>query len=127
MLFGVMMPATRKTQVREPLCDKQLRSEPSPESLRLVTSMTWPPRPPTDEAPPPCAPGNAGIAPLFAGADTAMVAVADLVLSASLLAVTLSVPALLGATYTPPALMVPLAADHVTDLSETLPDTLAEN
>jgi hypothetical protein len=33
----------------------------------------------------------------------------------------------LGATYTPPALMVPLAADHVTDLSETLPDTLAEN
>ena len=35
---GVMIPATRNTQVRGPLANVQARSEPSPESLRLVTS-----------------------------------------------------------------------------------------
>jgi len=35
---GVMIPATRKTHVRGPVAKVQARSEPSPESLRLVTS-----------------------------------------------------------------------------------------
>jgi hypothetical protein len=38
----------------------QDRRDPLPESFRLVTSKTTPPRPPTDAAPPPSAPGNAG-------------------------------------------------------------------
>jgi hypothetical protein len=52
-------PATRNTQVRAPAAITHARSDPAPESLRLVTSMTVPPRPPTEAAPPPCAPGNA--------------------------------------------------------------------
>src|ERR1700746_1081567 len=52
-------PATRKTHVRGPLAMTQARSEPAPESLRLVTSITAPPRPPNEAAPPPRAPGKA--------------------------------------------------------------------
>jgi len=53
-------PATRNTQVRGPEAITQARSDPVPESFVLVTSITTPPRPPTDPAPPPCAPGNDG-------------------------------------------------------------------
>ena len=56
-----MRPATRKTHVRGPLAWMHARSEPPPLSLRLVTSITAPPRPPTLDAPPPCAPGNAAM------------------------------------------------------------------
>src|SRR5579871_1446973 len=79
VLCGWMIPATRKTQVRGPEAWTHARSEPEPESLRLVTSITTPPRPPTAAAPPPCAPGNAGNEPGgggFAGALTVMLAVA---------------------------------------------------
>src|SRR5580704_5455766 len=95
---GVMIPATRKTQVRGPLALVHARSEPVPESFRLVTSNTCPPRPPTAAAPPPSAPGKAGSAPEATGAETATVAVANLLVSAVLLAVTMSVPGLEGAT-----------------------------
>ena len=108
----------------------QARSDPAPESFRLVISITTPPRPPTLAAPPPCAPGNAGqLEPLHdaledgfdTGAVTATVAEADLLVSALLVAVTVSVPALAGAVYAPDELMVPKEADHDTDLSETVP------
>src|SRR5258708_3046040 len=35
------------------------RRLPLPESFKLVTSITTPPRPPSEAAPPPCAPGKA--------------------------------------------------------------------
>ena len=100
VLCGWMMPPTRKTQVRGPEACTQARSEPEPESLRLVTSITTPPRPPSDAAPPPCAPGNAATGPEGAGAAAVTVTEADavLVLSALLVAVTLSVVAEDGAT-----------------------------
>jgi hypothetical protein len=60
-------PATRKTHVRGPVAMTQARSEPAPESLRLVTSITAPPRPPSEAAPPPCAPGKAASDVLGAG------------------------------------------------------------
>ena len=37
------------------------RKLPGPLSFRLVTTKTFPPRPPKEYIPPPCAPGNAGI------------------------------------------------------------------
>src|SRR5882724_11162561 len=99
-------PATRNTQVRAPVACTQARKDPPPESFVFVTSMTTPPRPPTAAAPPPCAPGNAGHgAPLHeadcdgdvTGADTVTLADAVLVESALLIAVTVSLPALVGA------------------------------
>jgi hypothetical protein len=54
------MPATRNTQVRGPVAITHARNDPVPESLLLVTSITAPPLPPTEAAPPPCAVGNAG-------------------------------------------------------------------
>src|SRR5580693_5084604 len=107
-----MFPPTRNTQVLGPLASTQARSDPFPESFRFVTSITTPPRPPTDAAPPPSAPGNAsqfeplhdalenglgGLGGFGAGAVTATVAVADLLGSALLVAVTVSVPAFDGA------------------------------
>ena len=56
----VIKPDTRNTQVRGPEASRQARKLPLPESFRFVTSITTPPRPPTDSAPPPSAPGNAG-------------------------------------------------------------------
>src|SRR5580704_11190499 len=57
-------PATRKTQVRGPLPITQARSDPAPKSFRLVTSITRPPRPPSEAEPPPYAPGKAaGVEP----------------------------------------------------------------
>src|SRR5579863_1975011 len=57
----VIRPATRKMHVRGPLASTHARSEPPPESFRLVTSITAPPRPPALGAPPPCAPGKAAM------------------------------------------------------------------
>jgi len=134
-------PATRNTQVRGPEAITQARSDPVPESFVLVTSITTPPRPPTDPAPPPCAPGNDGqFEPLHVtfedgldgggagagvGAVTVTVADADLFDCALLVAVTVSVPAFAGAVYSPDELIVPSAAVHVTDVS--VPCTDAEN
>src|ERR1700753_15152 len=56
----VIRPDTRNTQVRGPDASRHARKLPLPESFRVVTSITMPPRPPTDSAPPPSAPGNAG-------------------------------------------------------------------
>jgi hypothetical protein len=95
-------PATRKMQVRGPLACTQARKDPVPESFVLVTSITTPPRPPTEAAPPPAAPGKAGHgAPLqdadweadATGAATVTLATAVLVESALLIAVTVSLPA----------------------------------
>jgi hypothetical protein len=44
-----------------------------------------------------------------------------------LVAVTVSVPAAAGAVYAPDELMLPEEAVHVTDLSETVPWTVAAN
>jgi hypothetical protein len=108
-----MLPPMRNTQVRGPLASTHARSDPSPESFRLVTSITTPPRPPTAAAPPPSAPGNAaqfdplhdafedgldeGGAGVGVDAVTVTVAEADLLESALLVAVTVSVPAFAGA------------------------------
>ena len=51
----------------------------------------------------------------------------DLVESASLVAITVSVPASGGAVYSPDAVMVPKEAFQVTALSATVPCTLAVN
>jgi len=140
-------PATRNTQVRGPVAITQARSDPVPESFVFVTSMTAPPRPPTDAAPPPCAPGKAAqFEPLhdalefgFAGAGglggvgdcvgavTVTLADAALFVSAWLVAVTVSVPALAGAVYAPDEVMLPKAAVHVTVLFVTVPWTSAAN
>jgi hypothetical protein len=108
-----MTPDTRKTQVRGPEASMHARKLPVPESFKLVTSITAPPLPPTAAAPPPCASGNAGqCEPLHdafedgpggggagVGVDavTVTVAEANLLESALLVAVTLSVPAFAGA------------------------------
>src|ERR1700724_3344169 len=99
------MPATRKMQVRGPVACTQGRSEPFPLSFVFVTSMTTPPRPPTEAAPPPAAPGKAGQgAPpqeaVWGGvvdAVTVTLAEAILVESALLMAVTVSLRAFVGA------------------------------
>jgi hypothetical protein len=62
-----------------------------------------------------------------AGALTVTVAEADLLLSALLVAVTLSVPAFPGAVYAPEELILPNVAVQETDLSETAPLTVALN
>jgi len=49
----------------------------------------------------------------------------DFVGSATLVAVTVSVPAFAGAVYRPPAVIVPSAALHVTALLVAVPATLA--
>src|SRR5579863_8862944 len=107
------IPATRNTQVRAPVACTQARRDPVPESLVFVTSITTPPRPPADAAPPPAAPGNAGhgAPPQDAdcegevtGAVTVTVADAVFVESALLMAVTVSVPAFVDAVYIPVAL-----------------------
>src|SRR5262245_6144293 len=74
ILTGVlisMTPATRKTTVRGPSASQAARKLPGPESSRLVTAMTRPPRPPGVNAPPPSAPGNAGSPGRRAGAGSA--------------------------------------------------------
>ena len=110
----VIKPDTRKTQVRGPEASRQARKLPLPVSFRFVTSITTPPRPPTDSAPPPSAPGNAGQPELGQFADvlgvdgggfdepvvrteTVTFADADMLSSASLVAVIVSVPAFDGA------------------------------
>src|SRR5579863_6766561 len=138
-------PATRKTQVRGPLACTQARRDPVPESFVFVTSITVPPRPPAEPAPPPAAPGNAGQfepahdtfedgleeggagAGVGAGAVTVTVAEADLFDCALLVAVTVSVPAFAGAVYSPDEVIVPMAAVHVTEVSVTVPRTVALN
>jgi len=121
------MPATRNTQVRAPLASTHARSEPAPESFKFVTSKTAPPRPPTEAAPPPCAPGKAGRPPDCCGAATLTVAEPVLLESALLVAVTVSAPAWAGAVYSPDEVMLPKAAFHRADLSEALPCTVAVN
>src|ERR1700748_3155463 len=108
----VIKPDTRKTQVRGPEASRQARKLPLPVSFRFVTSITTPPRPPTDSAPPPSAPGNAGQPALGQLADVlgddgfeevvepeeiVTFADADMLSSASLVAVIVSVPAFDGA------------------------------
>jgi hypothetical protein len=61
------------------------------------------------------------------GALTVIVADADFVGSATLVAFTVAVPAAAGAVKRPLAETVPTLADHVTVLSVTVPCTLAEN
>jgi hypothetical protein len=146
---NVMSPDTRKTQVRGPEASMHARRLPVPESFKVVTSITAPPRPPAAAAPPPCAPGNAGQSdPLHVtfedglgvgvgagvgvgvgvgvGAVTVTLADADLFDWARLVAVTVSVPAFAGAVYSPDELIVPRAAVHVTVSSVAVPDIVAE-
>ena len=65
----------------------------------------------------------------FDGEDdpTAIRAVPDLLESAALVAVTVSVPAFEGAVYTPDEVMVPKEAFQMTVLSATVPCTVAVN
>lgn len=55
-----IVPATRKMMVRGPSVSQASRKLPGPESLRLVTKRTFPPRPPIVVEPVPSAPGKAG-------------------------------------------------------------------
>ena len=55
-----MFPETPKTTVRVPFSSNAARKLPGPESFKLVTAITRPPRPPLAFAPKPSAPGNAG-------------------------------------------------------------------
>src|SRR6266540_3801830 len=55
----VIVPLTRNTTMRGPEASIAARRLPGPESSRLVTSITRPPRPPTASAPNPSAVGNA--------------------------------------------------------------------
>ena len=61
------------------------------------------------------------------GALTVTEAEADFVLSARLVAVTVTLPADAGAVRRPPAEIVPAEVDHVMPLLETVPETLAVN
>jgi hypothetical protein len=61
------------------------------------------------------------------GALTVIVAVADFVGSATLVALIVAVPAVAGAVKRPLAVTVPALADHVTDLFVTVPVTVAES
>ena len=56
-----MVPDTSKTTIRGPSASTAARRLPSPLSLRLVTFITRPPRPPMVYMPCPSAPGKAGI------------------------------------------------------------------
>ena len=60
-VFSLMIPDTLNTIIRAPPWSHASRNEPGPLSLRLVTVMTRPPRPPKLYIPPPSAPGKAGI------------------------------------------------------------------
>src|SRR3546814_12319016 len=62
-----MTPPTVNTQVRGPFASMQARSEPGPESFRLLTLMTAPPRPPCALRPKPSAPGQASGAAVAGG------------------------------------------------------------
>src|SRR3546814_19188874 len=62
-----MTPPTVNTQVRGPFASLQARSKPGPESFRLLTLMTAPPRPPCASRPKPSAPGKASGAALAGG------------------------------------------------------------
>jgi hypothetical protein len=61
------------------------------------------------------------------GAFTVTTAEADFVVSATLVAVTVTLPPVAGAVSKPPAVIVPPEADHVMALFETVPVTLAVN
>lgn len=61
------------------------------------------------------------------GALTVIVAVADFVGSATLVALMVAVPAADGAVKRPFAVTAPELADHVTDLLVTVPCTVAES
>jgi hypothetical protein len=65
--------------------------------------------------------------PFATGAATVTVVVADFVVSATLVAVTVTFPAAAGAVKRPLAVIVPPVADQVTDLSVTVPCTFAVN
>lgn len=65
--------------------------------------------------------------PVTVGALTVTEAEADFDLSARLVAVTVTLPAVAGAVSTPAALIVPAEVDHVMPLLETVPVTLAVN
>src|SRR5690349_15546804 len=58
LVFSSMVPATRKTTIRGPSASTAKRNDPGPESLKFVTSITFPPRPPTVRTPNPSAPGK---------------------------------------------------------------------
>src|SRR5689334_6747879 len=57
---SLIVPETRKTMVRGPEAVTAARRLPGPASLRFVTAMTLPPRPPVAMAPYPSAPGKEG-------------------------------------------------------------------
>src|SRR5688572_3550945 len=56
---NMIVPEISQITVRGPLAVSAARSDPTPESFRLVTRRTGPPRPATVLEPKPRAPGNA--------------------------------------------------------------------
>src|SRR5690606_25549278 len=62
-LLSLIVPATLNTTVRDPSFSNAARRLPEPLSLRFVTAITSPPRPPDVNIPAPHAPGKAGITP----------------------------------------------------------------
>src|SRR5690606_29395811 len=57
--FNVIVPDTSNTMILAPAAAIAARKLPVPESFRLVTLMTLPPRPPVASLPKPSAPGKA--------------------------------------------------------------------
>src|SRR5213594_2802997 len=63
LLFNWIVPETPNTIVRGPLAERiPSRNDPGPESSRLLTWKTSPPRPPVADRPKPSAPGKASSA-----------------------------------------------------------------
>src|SRR5687768_6943175 len=58
-MFPRMTPLTSNTTIRGPSAAHAAARLPAPEALRLVTLITFPPRPPALPAPHPSAPGKA--------------------------------------------------------------------
>ena len=61
LFFKRIIPETLKTIVLAPTASQASRKVPFPLSSKLVTTNIFPPRPPCVYAPPPSAPGKAGI------------------------------------------------------------------
>ena len=68
---NLIVPDTLKTTILGPSASTAARRLPGPLSLRFVTNITSPARPPCEKRPKPSAPGNANCAPRTIGVERA--------------------------------------------------------
>src|SRR3954470_12642753 len=64
---SAIVPDVSNTTTRGPVSERHARSDPVPESLRLMTRHTAPPRPAGVAVPKPYSPGTTGSGPLGGG------------------------------------------------------------